>query len=277
MAAPNSLEDKVYRPSLAEGKPAFRRATPWATLPITLGIAGAGAGLGMLLARQPGPPATVVRSVRVVLPAWGEVPAPVGRAPVQPIASGRVPRAAPEDAPPPAVQPRGELLPHHAPSPVAVAGPGPDDRSGVDRSGVDRSGVDRSGPNGADPGPGHPGTPGPGSVAAVEGAAGDRAESGGGRPGRIRELDLTQIREKYRPAAPSYPPLARTARVQGDVVVQILVGITGVPTSARALTGPLPLRSAAESYAMAWRFEPFLWNGVPQASRFNLTVSFRLT
>jgi len=150
MAAPNTLADKVYRPSLAEGKPAFRRATPWATLPITLGIAGVGAGLGMLLARQPGPPATVVRSVRVVLPAWGEVPAPVGRAPVQPIASGRVPGAAPENAPPPAVQPRGELLPHHAPSPVAVAGPGPDDRSGVDRSGVDRSGVDRSGPDGAD-------------------------------------------------------------------------------------------------------------------------------
>lgn len=267
MAAPNTLADKVYRPSLAEGKPAFRRATPWATLPITLGIAGVGAGLAMLLARQPGPHATVVRSVRVVLPAWGEVPAPAGHSPVQPIASARVPGAAPKDAPPPAVQPRGEVLPHQAPSPIAVADAGLEDRSGVDRSR----------PNGADPGPGRPGTPGTGSGAAIEGMAGDRAESGGGRPGRIRELDLTQIREKYRPAAPSYPPLARTARVQGDVVVQILVGITGVPTSARALTGPLPLRSAAESYAMAWRFEPFLWNGVPQESRFNLTVSFRLT
>lgn len=90
------------------------------------------------------------------------------------------------------------------------------------------------------------------------------------------DLDITQIREKSRPPLPAYPPLARSARIQGDVVVQIVVGRDGVPVSARALDGPVQLRAAAEAYAMAWRFEPFLQNGVPLVSRFSLTVSYRM-
>jgi hypothetical protein len=60
------------------------------------------------------------------------------------------------------------------------------------------------------------------------------------------------------------------------VVIQIMVGPDGVPMSARALGGPLQLRAAAEAYAMTWRFEPYLQNGIPLVSRFNLTVSFRI-
>ena len=94
--------------------------------------------------------------------------------------------------------------------------------------------------------------------------------------GRIMDLDITQIREKFRPPLPAYPPLAKSARIQGDVVVQIVVGRDGVPLSAHALEGPLQLRAAAEACAMAWRFEPFLQNGVPLVSRFSLTVSYRM-
>ena len=90
------------------------------------------------------------------------------------------------------------------------------------------------------------------------------------------DLDLTQVREKFRPPPPAYPPLARNARIQGNVVIQIVVGLDGVPMSTRALEGPFQLRAAAEAYAMTWRFEPYLHNGIPLVSRFNLTVAYRI-
>jgi protein TonB len=90
------------------------------------------------------------------------------------------------------------------------------------------------------------------------------------------DLEFTQVRVIYQPPPPPYPPLARSARVQGTVVVQIVFGQDGVPITARALEGPLQLRAAAEAYALAWRFEPCLQNGVPQLGRFKLTITYRI-
>jgi outer membrane biosynthesis protein TonB len=60
------------------------------------------------------------------------------------------------------------------------------------------------------------------------------------------------------------------------VVVEIIVGLDGVPTSAVAKSGPPQLRPSAEAYAMQWRFEPALMNGQPQLARFILTMPFSL-
>jgi hypothetical protein len=54
------------------------------------------------------------------------------------------------------------------------------------------------------------------------------------------------------------------------------VGVDGIPISASALEGPYPLRATAEAYALAWKFEPYLQNGVAMASRFSLSVTFKL-
>jgi len=60
------------------------------------------------------------------------------------------------------------------------------------------------------------------------------------------------------------------------VVVEVNIGPDGVPTAAHAKEGPPQLRAYAEAYAMKWRFEPALLNGVPQYARFTLTMPFRL-
>ena len=116
----------------------------------------------------------------------------------------------------------------------------------------------------------------PGGGVAGGGPTTGMAVAGAGAAGRVVDFDFSQMKTKYQPPPPAYPPLAKIARIQGTVVVEITVGTDGIPTSAHALEGPPQLRPVAEAYAMGWKFEPALLNGVPQTARFKLTMPFKL-
>ena len=75
---------------------------------------------------------------------------------------------------------------------------------------------------------------------------------------------------------PVYPPLARSAGIQGAVQVEIALDDRGQVVRMAAKTGPEPLRAAAEAAVRQWRFAPALVNGVPQAGSGSVTVVFRL-
>ena len=62
---------------------------------------------------------------------------------------------------------------------------------------------------------------------------------------------------------PAYPPAARSAGVQGTVVVQIVVDEDGDVASAHAVSGPEPLRDAAADAALRARFSPTRLSGQP--------------
>ena len=63
--------------------------------------------------------------------------------------------------------------------------------------------------------------------------------------------------------SPTYPTLAKLARVSGSVVVEIVISPDGVVESARAISGhPLLIPAAIES-ARGWRFQPTLLGDVP--------------
>jgi len=117
------------------------------------------------------------------------------------------------------------------------------------------------------------GTPG---VTGVSSGGGGMAVAGSSSAGKVVDFDFSQIKVKHQPPAPPYPPLAKIAKIQGTVVVEITIGTDGVPIKATALEGPPQLRPTAESYAMQWRFEPAMLNGVPQVGRFKLTMPFKL-
>ena len=89
-------------------------------------------------------------------------------------------------------------------------------------------------------------------------------------------FDFSQIRIKRQPPAPHYPPEAKSRRIQGTVVVEILVGEDGLPIRGQVLSGPPELMLAALGYALDWNFEPAKLNGVPQKARFKLTMPFKL-
>ncbi|WP_243383870.1 energy transducer TonB [Geothrix alkalitolerans] len=96
------------------------------------------------------------------------------------------------------------------------------------------------------------------------------------KAGGVVDFDFSQIRVKRQPPAPPYPPAAKLARVQGTVVLDLIIDPQGEPVQAEAREGPVPLLFTAISYSLAWRFEPAKLNGVPQYARFRLTMPFRL-
>jgi protein TonB len=117
---------------------------------------------------------------------------------------------------------------------------------------------------------------GSGPAVAGGGVGGTGMAVAGSSSTRVVDFDFSQIKIKYQPPAPPYPPLAKIAKIQGTVVVEITVGLDGVPIKAVALEGPPQLRPTAESYAMQWKFEPAMLNGQPQTARFKLTMPFKL-
>ena len=75
---------------------------------------------------------------------------------------------------------------------------------------------------------------------------------------------------------PPYPPLAKQAGIQGPVNVQVTIDETGKIVSARASSGNMLLRSAAEQAAFRARFNPTRLNGVPVKVSGIITYNFTL-
>ncbi|MDP1830713.1 MAG: M56 family metallopeptidase [Geothrix sp.] len=90
------------------------------------------------------------------------------------------------------------------------------------------------------------------------------------------EMNFKQIRVKHQPKAPAYPPDAKVQRIQGTVVVVIIINEQGRVQEAKAISGPPELRACAVDYAKAWEFEPAMVKGRPVPARFKLTMPFRL-
>jgi TonB family protein len=76
---------------------------------------------------------------------------------------------------------------------------------------------------------------------------------------------------------PTYPQLARQARVQGEVVLDVGISKEGTIESLRALTGHPMLIPAAIDAVKQWRYKPYHLNGEPVPVQTQVTVNFSLT
>ncbi|MGH9793595.1 MAG: energy transducer TonB [Candidatus Acidiferrales bacterium] len=83
-------------------------------------------------------------------------------------------------------------------------------------------------------------------------------------------------RQIYAPQ-PFYPPLARQARVQGDVLLDAVIDEQGNVVKLSVVSGHPLLLDAAIKTVSQWRYEPTLLNDKPVALRLIVTVHFRLT
>jgi protein TonB len=75
---------------------------------------------------------------------------------------------------------------------------------------------------------------------------------------------------------PAYPAIAKAARAQGTVVVQITVDESGRVVSASAISGNPLLQQAAVSAVRNWRFSPTMLSGQPVKVTGTVTVNFTL-
>jgi protein TonB len=76
---------------------------------------------------------------------------------------------------------------------------------------------------------------------------------------------------------PTYPPLARSARVQGEVVLSAIISTNGEIENLQLVSGHPMLVPAALTAVKQWRYKPYLLNGQPTEVETTITVIFTLS
>jgi len=77
-------------------------------------------------------------------------------------------------------------------------------------------------------------------------------------------------------AMPDYPVTARQARVEGIVIIEAVIDVSGRVTGTRLLRGHPLLEQAALDAVRQWVYEPTRLNGQPVAVVMTVTVNFTL-
>lgn len=75
---------------------------------------------------------------------------------------------------------------------------------------------------------------------------------------------------------PEYPAAARQEKLQGVIVLDVLVGRDGSVLETRALNGPDVLAQAAMEALRWWKFEPYSVQGKPAVVETTVAVEFKL-
>ena len=75
---------------------------------------------------------------------------------------------------------------------------------------------------------------------------------------------------------PTYPPLAKTAGIQGTVVLRAVISKEGTIENLTVQSGPPLLVKAALEAVAQWRYRPYLLNGDPFEVETQVTVNFVL-
>jgi len=76
---------------------------------------------------------------------------------------------------------------------------------------------------------------------------------------------------------PPYPVLAKSARIQGDVVLKAIIDREGNIQDLQLMSGHPMLAPAAIEAVKQWRYRPYLLNGQPVEVETTITVIFTLT
>src|SRR5215475_3138828 len=95
-------------------------------------------------------------------------------------------------------------------------------------------------------------------------------------PQRVRVSSGVQSGLLVRKVQPTYPPLARQARIQGTVVLQAQISKTGDIENLQLVSGHPMLAPAAIEAVKQWKYKPYLLNGEPVEVETTVQVNFTL-
>jgi TonB family protein len=99
----------------------------------------------------------------------------------------------------------------------------------------------------------------------------------GVRPLRVRVSQGVTQGMVISKVAPSYPPDARAARIQGSVVMAVVIGKDGNVQQVSLVSGHPMLAPAAIDSVKQWKYRPYILNGTPVGVETQITVNFTLT
>lgn len=95
-------------------------------------------------------------------------------------------------------------------------------------------------------------------------------------PQRVRVSSGVQSGLLVRKVQPSYPPLARQARIQGSVILQAQISKNGDIENLQLVSGHPMLAPAAIEAVKQWKYKPYLLNGEPVEVETTVQVNFSL-
>jgi protein TonB len=75
---------------------------------------------------------------------------------------------------------------------------------------------------------------------------------------------------------PTYPPIAKAARVQGTVILAAVIGKDGTIQNLHVVSGHPLLQGAAMEAVKQWRYRPYILNGEPVEVDTQVIVNFTL-
>lgn len=76
---------------------------------------------------------------------------------------------------------------------------------------------------------------------------------------------------------PVYPPIAKAAHVQGTVLFELRIGVSGKIESMKVVSGPAMLQQAAIDSVKQWTFRPFEKDGSPVIATGQLPIVFAMS
>ena len=94
---------------------------------------------------------------------------------------------------------------------------------------------------------------------------------------RIRVASRVAEANLIHDVAPTYPPEAGRARIEGTVVLMAVIGKYGTVRDVRVESGLPLLAQAAIDAVKQWRYRPYLLNGEPIEVDSQITINFNLS
>jgi protein TonB len=94
--------------------------------------------------------------------------------------------------------------------------------------------------------------------------------------GPIRAAQLPELPRKTVDVRPLYPEVARSARVEGTVIIEAVLDTTGRITQLRVIKSVPLLDQAALDAVRQWRYTPSMYGGRPVSVLMTITVRFTL-
>src|SRR6266581_9287401 len=85
-----------------------------------------------------------------------------------------------------------------------------------------------------------------------------------------------QVARLIKSVPPTYPALAKSNHVAGDVNMDAVVDPAGNVTDVKVISGPTLLQEAAMAALRQWKYEPARLDGRPVSFHLNVTVKFRI-
>ncbi len=251
-------DEKMFADSMLEASWAQRIRQSWTTL-TSFGLQALVIGLLLLL--------PVLKTVG--LPSARTVSTPISlgrRAPMPLTGTPRV--AAPSTAHNNLVNAR-LVAPGHMPTHIAMSA---DDPSMQPPGGSETGGSEL--------GNGEPGfLPGDGSGLPASLIGGNRPMLPSPPPTVTRVIRRSSMLEGnlIRRVDPVYPALAKSARIQGPVVLAAIISKAGTIENLHAVSGPPLLVPATIAAVSQWQYRPYILNGEPIEVETQITVNFYLS